>query len=100
MVRGLALGRRRSDLSSKDLATERDRFRWETLVRWNFAIPFDTRNCVVEIAIANDVYNENFYYSVSSSTPPYRKFSSGLNALFRDWDPTAPVETSSKTPRC
>lgn len=95
VVRGLALGRRRSDLSSKDLATERDRFRWETLVRWNFAIPFDTRNCVVEIAIANDVYNENFYYSVSSSTPPYRKFSSGAIPIDLAFDLTHRVTTTT-----
>ena len=84
-----------SDLSSTDLVIEKEKFKWESLVRWNFAIPFDSRNCVVEIAIANDIYNENFYYSVSSATPPYRKFSSGTIPIDLAFDLTHRVTTTT-----
>jgi hypothetical protein len=49
----------------------------------------------VEISIACDLYNENFYYNVTSATPPYRKFSSGTMSIDLAFDLTHRVTATT-----
>jgi Ca2+-binding EF-hand superfamily protein len=45
------------------------------VIGWEFAIPNDTRNCVVHVFVSRDVHDDYVYMTVVTANPPYKKLS-------------------------
>ena len=63
------------DASSDALVCGEDASLFDRVVGWEFAIPNNTRNCVVYVHTRREVIDDFVYLTVAAANPPYRKLS-------------------------
>lgn len=78
-------GFRLMDRRSDALVCGEDASLFRRVVGWEFAIPNNTRNCVVYVHVRRRTFDDCVYITVATANPPYRKLSErrmGVDEVF------------------